>query len=81
MVYKTKGVCSRDITFELDENNKVHGIVFNGGCAGNTKGIASLCEGMDASEVIKRLEGVPCGMKKTSCPDQLAQALKLALNA
>ena len=75
--YKTKGTCSQMITFDL-EDNKVKNVQFYGGCNGNLKGIASLVEGMDADEIIARVEGVKCGMKKTSCPDQLAQALKEA---
>lgn len=80
MKYKTKGVCSQAIYFDVDEDHKVHNVQFEGGCNGNTKGIAALVEGMDASEVISRLEGIQCGFKNTSCPDQLSQALKQALN-
>lgn len=69
MTYKTKGVCAREIEFEVDENHKVHNVQFVGGCSGNTQGIACLVEGMDAEEVIKRLKGVKCGFKNTSCPD------------
>ncbi len=76
MDYKTKGVCSRNISFELTEDNKVKNVQFTGGCNGNLKGIASLVDGMDVDEVIKRVEGITCGFKGTSCPDQLAQALK-----
>ena len=75
--YKTKGTCSREITFEV-ENGKVSNVQFLGGCNGNLKGIAALVEGMDIDEVISRVEGIHCGMKATSCPDQLAQALKEA---
>jgi uncharacterized protein (TIGR03905 family) len=60
------------------EDNKVRGVQFYGGCNGNLKGISALVEGMDLNEVITRLEGIKCGMKATSCPDQLAQALKTA---
>ena len=73
--YKTKGTCSREINFEV-ENGKVKNVQFIGGCNGNLKGIAALVEGMDIDEAISRIEGITCGMKKTSCPDQLAQALK-----
>ena len=76
--YRTKGVCSRTVSFDI-VNGKVTGVHFDGGCAGNTKGIASLIEGMDANEAIRRLEGIPCGFKGTSCPDQLAKAIKQAL--
>ena len=75
--YKTKGTCSREIIFEV-EDNKVHNVQFIGGCNGNLKGIGALVEGMDVQEVIERIEGIHCGMKSTSCPDQLAQALKAA---
>ena len=75
--YKTKGTCSREINFEV-ENGKVKNVQFIGGCNGNLKGIAALVEGMDIDDVIARVEGVTCGPKATSCPDQLAQALKAA---
>ena len=75
--YKTKGTCSREINFEV-ENGKVKNVQFICGCNGNLKGIGALVEGMDIDEVIARVEGVTCGMKATSCPDQLAQALKAA---
>lgn len=81
MVYKTKGVCAREISFEVDTDKKVRNVSFQGGCSGNTQGIATLVEGMDAQEVIQRLEGIRCGFKPTSCPDQLAQALRQALAA
>ena len=76
--YKTKGTCSQRIFFEI-ENGKVKNVQYMGGCNGNLKGISSLVEGMDAEEVISRLEGTTCGFKSTSCPDQLAKALKEAL--
>ena len=75
--YKTNGVCSRTIFFEV-EDNKVKNVQFVGGCNGNLKGIAALVEGMEIDDVIARVEGTTCGMKSTSCPDQLAQALKTA---
>ena len=75
--YKTKGTCAQRILFELD-GNIVKNVQFLGGCNGNLKGIASLIEGMDTDEVISRVEGIHCGMKTTSCPDQLACALKEA---
>ena len=68
------------ISFEV-EDNKVSNVQFFGGCNGNLKGIGSLVEGMNIDEVIARVEGIKCGMKSTSCPDQLAQALKAAKNA
>ena len=78
--YKTKGTCSQQILFEI-EDNKLTNVQYIGGCNGNLKGISSLVEGMDVDEVIARLEGTKCGMKDTSCPDQLARALKEAKNA
>ena len=75
--YKTKGTCSQRIFFDV-ENGKVKNVQFVGGCNGNLKGIAALVEGMSVEEVITRVEGIRCGMKSTSCPDQLAQALKEA---
>lgn len=74
MIYSTKGVCSREITFEV-ENNKVKNVSFYRGCEGNLKGIAKLVEGMEVDEVISRLKGIDCGGKGTSCPDQLSKAL------
>jgi uncharacterized protein (TIGR03905 family) len=76
--YTTKGTCSRSILFDV-ENGKVKNVQFIGGCNGNLKGIGALVEGMDIDEVISRVEGIKCGMKSTSCPDQLAQALKATL--
>lgn len=78
--YKTKGTCSQRIIFEI-EDNKLKNVQYLGGCNGNLKGIGSLVEGMDVEEVIRRLEGIQCGMKPTSCPDQLATALKEVLKA
>ncbi|MGN0395178.1 MAG: TIGR03905 family TSCPD domain-containing protein [Coprococcus sp.] len=75
MVYKTKGTCSVEISFDV-EDGKLTNVKFQGGCNGNLKGISSLVEGMSPEEVIKKLEGTTCGLKPTSCPDQLAQALK-----
>ena len=78
MVYKTKGVCARAVSFELVDG-KITGAKFTGGCSGNTQGVCALVEGMDAKEAIKRLSGIRCGFKPTSCPDQLAKALQEAL--
>ena len=75
--YKTNGTCSRSILFDV-EDGKVKNVEFLGGCNGNLKGISALIEGMSVEEVISRVEGITCGMKATSCPDQLAQALKQA---
>ncbi len=74
MVYKTKGVCSQKIDFEV-RDNKVYDVKFLGGCNGNLQGIGALVEGMDIDEAIARLSGIRCGFKNTSCPDQLANAL------
>ncbi len=76
--YKTSGVCSRQINFDLIDG-KVYNVSYVGGCNGNLQGIGKLVEGMDAKEVIQRVQGVRCGFKNTSCPDQLAQALTEAL--
>lgn len=75
--YQTKGTCSREILFEVEEGI-VKNVQFIGGCNGNLKGIGALVEGMKLEDVIIRLEGTTCGPKSTSCPDQLAQALKKA---
>ena len=75
--YKTKGTCSQRILFRI-EDGKVSNVQYIGGCHGNLQGIAKLVEGMEVQEVIERLEGIHCGMKPTSCPDQLAKALKEA---
>lgn len=76
--YKTHGTCSNTILFEIDDN-KVHNVQFIGGCSGNTQGVSRLIEGMDVNEAISRIEGIQCGPRSTSCPDQLACALKKAL--
>lgn len=75
--YKTRGVCSRNIFFEI-EDGKVRNVRFDGGCRGNTQGLSALAEGMDANELVTRLEGTQC-RGGTSCPDQLAKAVKEAL--
>ena len=72
------GTCARAVNFEIVDG-KVHNVRFTGGCHGNTQGVAALVEGMDVNEVIKRLEGIRCGFKNTSCPDQLAKNLKSVL--
>ena len=77
--YKTSGTCSRIIDFEI-ENGTVKNVRFHGGCDGNLKGISSIVEGMKAEDVIAKLEGIRCGFKSTSCPDQLAKAVKKALS-
>lgn len=76
--YRTKGTCSRTISFELNDG-VVSNVKFEGGCNGNLKGIASLVDGMKAQDVIERCNGIKCGFKSTSCPDQLAKALREAM--
>ena len=75
--YKTKGTCSQHILFDV-EDGKVKNVQFLGGCNGNLKGIGALVEGMNIDDVIARVDGIRCGGKETSCPDQLATALKQA---
>ncbi len=76
--YRTHGTCSQQINIEV-EGGIIKSVEFIGGCNGNTKGISQLVVGMKVEDVIERLEGTTCGFKPTSCPDQLAQALKEAL--
>lgn len=78
--YVTRGVCSRRIDVEI-ENDVIVSVKFHGGCSGNTQGVAALAKGMTVDEAISRLEGIKCGFKSTSCPDQLAEALKQSKNA
>lgn len=77
MEYKTHGVCSRAIQVDV-EDDIIKSVEFVGGCAGNTAGVASLVKGMNVEEAIARMEGIRCGNKATSCPDQLTKALRLA---
>ena len=76
--YAPRGVCARKFTIEV-ENGKIGQISVTGGCNGNLQGLAALLKGMDVEEAISRLEGIRCGFKSTSCPDQMAQALKTVL--
>lgn len=76
--YSTRGTCARAIEFEVD-NGTVKNVRFEGGCNGNLKGIGAIVEGMKVEDVIAKLEGIRCGFKSTSCPDQLAQALRKAV--
>ncbi len=78
--YKTRGTCSSQIDIVL-ENDIVKSVKYTGGCNGNLKGISALVAGMPADKVISLLEGTKCGFKDTSCPDQLARALKSAINS
>ena len=80
-IYKTKGVCSREIHIEIDENNVITNARYVGGCSGNTQGVASLVIGMKAEDAIAKIKGIKCGFKTTSCPDQLALALEEASKA
>ena len=75
-IYNTQGTCSRQIIIDVDDNNIIENVTFIGGCNGNTKGISSLVKGMKIDEVITKLQGIQCGFRPTSCPDQLATALK-----
>ena len=80
MVYKPQGVCSMEIHLDLD-GDVIRHVEFVGGCSGNTQGVSRLVEGMKATDAIARLEGIHCGPRPTSCPDQLARALKQAIAA
>lgn len=74
--YTTHGTCCRSIHIELNDDNTINNVSFIGGCNGNLKGIGKLVEGMPANKVVEKLAGSTCGFKNTSCPDQLAEALK-----
>ena len=74
--YRTKGACAVQINVTIGDDGKIENVEFLGGCDGNHKGIVSLVKGMDVDTVIDKLEGITCGPRRTSCPDQLAQALK-----
>jgi len=76
--YTPTGVCSNKIDFEITDN-KITNVIFTGGCSGNLKAVSTLIEGMSPSDVIKKLEGIKCGSKNTSCVDQLSKALKSVL--
>ena len=78
--YFTSGVCSRKIDVDI-EDGIIKKVVFTGGCSGNTQGVAALIQGMTVEEAISRLDGIKCGFRPTSCPDQLAKALKKALKS
>ena len=75
ITYRPKGVCSQLMDIEV-EDGKIESVKITGGCSGNLQGISSLLKGMDVDEAISRMEGIRCGIKATSCPDQIAQALK-----
>lgn len=74
--YKTRGTCSSQIKIDINDDKTIKNVEFLGGCNGNLKGIGELVKGMTIDEVIDRLDGIKCGFKQTSCPDQLAKALK-----
>lgn len=76
--YPLRGVCARSVSFDLTDGT-VSNVRFEGGCSGNTQGVAALAEGADAEELVRRLSGIRCGFKSTSCPDQFAAALQKAL--
>ncbi len=78
-IYHTHGTCSQAIELEVDDNHVIQSVNFVGGCSGNTQGISMLVHGHKAEDVINRLQGIRCGMKATSCPDQLATALAEAV--
>lgn len=79
ITFKPSGVCCREMSFEVDDNNKITDIEFIGGCPGNMIGIKNLVIGQDAHDVADRLENIPCGNKSTSCPDQLSKAIRKSL--
>ena len=79
MIYKTKGTCSTMIDITLDENHIIEDVSFTGGCNGNLQGICKLVKGQRAEDVIDKLEGIRCGFRSTSCPDQLSKALRQAM--
>ncbi|HCW24428.1 MAG TPA: TIGR03905 family TSCPD domain-containing protein [Lachnospiraceae bacterium] len=79
MIYRTRGTCSTQIDLDVDENHIIKHVAFTGGCNGNLKGICKLVTGRKAEDVIETLKGTTCGFKSTSCPDQLARALEIAI--
>ena len=76
--FKMNGTCARSVSFDIN-GGTVSNVKFEGGCSGNTQGVAALAEGMKAEDVIARLDGIKCGFKSTSCPDQLAKAVREAI--
>ena len=77
--YTPRGVCSRQINLEIDDNGVIRDCSFYGGCSGNTQGVSALVKGLTAEEAIAKLEGIKCGSRPTSCPDQLSKALREAI--
>ena len=80
ITYPTTGTCSKLITVELDDDNRILSVEFLGGCNGNLQGICKLVTGQKAEDVISKLEGIRCGFRSTSCPDQLSKALRKAIS-
>ena len=78
--YTPRGVCSRKIYIDIDDNDVIEKVAFDGGSSGNTQGLAEMVRGLNAKEVVERLKGIKCGLKNTSCPDQLAIAIEEILN-
>lgn len=78
-IHQNQGTCSRQVEFDLIDG-KIYHVQFFGGCSGNTQGLAALIEGMDAEDAVRRMSGIRCGFKQTSCPDQLAQAIRNCLS-
>lgn len=76
LIYKTHGTCAQAIRIVIDDNECVDTVEFMGGCNGNTSGISALVRGMKVEDVVKKLRGITCGFKNTSCPDQLSKALE-----
>ena len=79
--YQTQGTCSSQIDLEIDDNGVISSVQFYGGCHGNLQGISTLVSGMKAADAVSKLQGIRCGYKNTSCPDQLATALRQAMAA
>ncbi len=79
--YQTQGTCSSQIDLEIDDNGVISSVQFYGGCHGNLQGISTLVRGMKAADAVSKLQGIRCGYKNTSCPDQLATALRQAMAA
>lgn len=78
--YRTQGTCSRSIHINLNDDGVIEEVKFDGGCSGNTQGLAKMVQGLKAEDVIRKLKGIRCGFRATSCPDQLATALSEILN-
>ena len=80
-IYKTQGTCSQFIVVEIDDSGTLTDVIFTGGCTGNLQGITSLVRGMKTDEILSRLDGIRCGYKNTSCPDQLCRAIEETLKS